>query len=396
MSAVVVGGSVGGLIAGIVLRRQGLDVRIYERNPTSIESRGAGMRVQPEMRQLFLSELDIDLGEVITCASGFRYIGRDDHSIAFSEEPIEFTSWTALYGMLLDRFGRERYHLGHELVDYRQDADTITALFSNGKAQVADILVFADGINSTGRTLMDPDARPRYAGYICWRGFVEADALSRQSRETLGDTLTATLLNPGHMHVYPIPPGDAGQSRRYNFVLYRRLARGTDFSHVMTDRSGVERPLSVPPGAVRDDVIQELRQFAGRHLPPSLSELVQRTPDPFIQSIIDIHAAVIADGRACLLGDAASGGRPHLGAATTKATVNAVALGRALFGSQDVRAAIRAWAPSQLRFGERMLSRNAMLGDRLLGDAISKPGDPELRPGVRDLIEEALAPVGAG
>ena len=46
------GGSIGGLCAGVALRGNGAQVDIYERIAGSMETRGAGIVVQPELTNL--------------------------------------------------------------------------------------------------------------------------------------------------------------------------------------------------------------------------------------------------------------------------------------------------------------------------------------------------------
>ena len=51
--AVVIGGSLGGLFAGLLLRSIGWDVDIYERSPQDLDSRGGGIVLQPEVLEAF-------------------------------------------------------------------------------------------------------------------------------------------------------------------------------------------------------------------------------------------------------------------------------------------------------------------------------------------------------
>ena len=46
--AIVVGGSMGGLTAALLLRDLGFDVDVFERSPEPLEGRGAGIVVQPD------------------------------------------------------------------------------------------------------------------------------------------------------------------------------------------------------------------------------------------------------------------------------------------------------------------------------------------------------------
>jgi 2-polyprenyl-6-methoxyphenol hydroxylase-like FAD-dependent oxidoreductase len=53
LQVAVAGGSIGGLCAGLALQRiAGAEVDIYERHVGEVETRGAGIVVQPELTQL--------------------------------------------------------------------------------------------------------------------------------------------------------------------------------------------------------------------------------------------------------------------------------------------------------------------------------------------------------
>src|SRR5262245_36437618 len=65
--AIIVGGSMSGLFAGLLLRRQGFTVDIYERVESELSGRGAGIVAQPvvatTLRSLGLrtSDLGVDM-----------------------------------------------------------------------------------------------------------------------------------------------------------------------------------------------------------------------------------------------------------------------------------------------------------------------------------------------
>jgi 2,6-dihydroxypyridine 3-monooxygenase len=101
----------------------------------------------------------------------------------------------------------------------------------------------------------------------------------------------------------------------------------------MTDRDGVRREVTLPPGAAREAHLRELRAVAADQLAPQLAEVVERTERPFVQVISDIEVERMAFGRVCLLGDAAFALRPHAAAGTAKAAADAWALAEALAAS---------------------------------------------------------------
>ena len=51
--------------------------------------------------------------------------------------------------------------------------------FADGSSAAYDLLVCADGISSHARAVLQPQARPAYAGYVAWRGTVDERQLSR-------------------------------------------------------------------------------------------------------------------------------------------------------------------------------------------------------------------------
>ena len=53
-SAIIVGGSVGGLFAGVLLRRAGWHVNIYERSTSGLEGKGAGLVPQSDVEQILV------------------------------------------------------------------------------------------------------------------------------------------------------------------------------------------------------------------------------------------------------------------------------------------------------------------------------------------------------
>ena len=205
MRAVVIGGSLGGLTAALVLRDQGWDVDVLERSPNPLEGRGTGIVVHPTTVRYLVERAGITIGDIGLPAHRLQYLDTDG-SIA-DEEPCayRFASYFELYRGLLDAFGSERYHLSNELAQLDNRGDAATLSLTDGQTFAADLVVCADGIRSTGRRIMLPDAQPRYAGYVAWRGTIDIDELSGRTASTLLDAFTYRILPRGHLLSYPIP-----------------------------------------------------------------------------------------------------------------------------------------------------------------------------------------------
>jgi len=381
-SVAVAGGSIGGLTAALVLRDLGCEVHVYERSATAPEGRGVGIVLHDATVRYLIEHDAPDLGAVSTSARYLRYLDGAGRVVYEGERNYRFTSYSTLYRALLSRFEPSRYHLAHEVVACTQDDGPVMFRLADGSTRTCDLLVFADGVSSTGRHLLFPAVRPRYAGYVGWRGVVEEAALSGEARDALDDAITYQVVPDSHILSYPIPHPDAARDpgrRLVNVVWYRNAAPGPERDALMTDTRGRLRDSTVPPGQVRDDAVAELRAAGRDVLAPPLAEVVARASEPFIQAILDIEVPRMAVGRVCLVGDAAFAVRPHAAAATAKAAADAWALGDALDKSGgDVLTALAAWEPAQLDLGSRLLDRTRRMGERSQVTGTWEPGDPSL------------------
>lgn len=87
-----------------------------------------------------------------------------------------------LLSAVKDRLGEDRIHLQHALSGFSQDDSHITANFSKRRDGLpaeqsevtGDLLIAADGINSTARKALYPnEGPPRFSGRMLWRGCIE-------------------------------------------------------------------------------------------------------------------------------------------------------------------------------------------------------------------------------
>jgi 2,6-dihydroxypyridine 3-monooxygenase len=164
MRAVVIGGSLGGLTAALVLRDQGWEVDVLERSPNPLEGRGTGIVVHPSTVRYLVERAGKWIGDIGLQAHKLQYLDTDGSIVDEQPCTYRFASYFELYRGLLDAFGTEHYHLSNELAHLDNRGDAAMLSLTDGKTLAADLVVCADGIRSTGRRIMVPDAQPRYAG----------------------------------------------------------------------------------------------------------------------------------------------------------------------------------------------------------------------------------------
>lgn len=388
----VVGGSLGGLTAALVLRDAGCEVDVYERAPVPLSGFGAGIVLQPESSRYLVERTDIAPESISVPSSSIRYFDAE-RALLIDEihASRRYTSYNALYRGLLRSLGTERYHLGHALVGIEQAGQQVELRFASGTVTGCDLAVCADGAFSTVRQRL-LGVTPKYAGYVSWRGLADRELLSDGAWSFFGDRFTYGLLRDSHIIAYPIPIVDDDlqvTGTQVNFQWYWNLAEGPELDEMMTARDGFRRPSAVHAGDVLEHYVRRLHHRAREEVAlEPLVELMTKVQRPFLTLIADTDAPQLVVGRVCLIGDAAITARPHGGAGGAKAAANAFALADALVANDgDVDAALRAWEPSQLGQGYAYLAKVRHMARLLQGGGVVNPRDPALRWGLPAAIE---------
>jgi 2,6-dihydroxypyridine 3-monooxygenase len=378
--AIVVGGSLGGLTAALLLRDLGWTVDVFERSPRLLMARGVGIVAHPASVRYLLERRGTDLGTMTSASRAVRYMDDGGRIVHEREFDYLFTSYYALYRELLDSFDIARYQLAREVVGIEREPDGATLICAGGTRDRADLVVFADGIHSTGRRLLAPEAEPEYAGYVAWRGVVSERDLTEETFARLHEAITYFLMPNSHILTYPIPNTDGSVEpgrRLINWIWYRNMPAGPALDDLMTDRQGNVQDTSLPPGGVGAAHVEALRADAEELLAPPLAEMVRKSAEPFLQVVVDVEVPRLAFGRACLIGDAATVLRPHVAVGTAKAAEAAWRLAAAIEESgDDVAAALKTWEPGQLELERSVLERTREAGRRSQFDNGWSVGDP--------------------
>ncbi len=342
----VVGGSLGGLAAANLLHRAGHEVTVLERSPRSLQGRGAGIVTHDGLRE-GLRECGAVVDDTLGVPVEQRVVlAADGSTQARWLHPQVLTSWGRLYTLLRGALPATRYRLDAGVVGVEQDGSEARVKLAGGAVLAADLVIAADGIRSTLRGLLLPQAQPQYAGYVAWRGMADESVLSRLTRETLFPHFGFGLPEGEQMLGYPVAGAEdrlEPGARRWNFVWYRPAAAGPALASLLTDADGNHFPEGIPPQQVSWRHVAEVRAAARAKLAPQFAEIVEKSAMPFLQPIYDLVSPRIDLGRVALLGDAAFVGRPHCGMGVMKAVDDARALAAAIARHGATAAALQAY-----------------------------------------------------
>jgi 2-polyprenyl-6-methoxyphenol hydroxylase-like FAD-dependent oxidoreductase len=181
----IVGGSIAGCSAAIVLARAGHEVTVFERSPKELEGRGAGIATSPAILQSLMDQdiLDHDLPHFHV--EELPHVGqspadeRYGHTAGVFPILLECMNWGDLQRNLRKRVPDARYLKGHKVTAiYNNDDQTSAIELSDGRTFTFDLVVCADGYRSLGRRILFPEVDLEYRGYVLWRGVLEEGNLT--------------------------------------------------------------------------------------------------------------------------------------------------------------------------------------------------------------------------
>lgn len=178
---VIAGAGIGGLTTAVALRRAGIETVVLERRrEPGLLLTGGGFMLWHNaflaLRHLGLDEkvagagLEIVRHDFLTDRGGTLAVWPVGEAAERIGAPAVALRRSALNEVLMADVG-DRVRLGVAVVGYEQDDDGVTVRLSDGSTERADLLVGADGLRSTVRSVLHRghDLPPRYAGYTAWQ-----------------------------------------------------------------------------------------------------------------------------------------------------------------------------------------------------------------------------------
>ncbi len=363
--AIICGGSIGGLFAACALRRAGWHVDVLERTDVELAGRGAGIVTHPELIAALKhvgANVD-DLGVEVFERTAFDIDGGVVHQIPYHQI---VTSWDRIHQILRAEIPDECHHLGAQVLGYQQDDEGAEVLFNDGRKMRADLVIGADGFRSAIRAQMQPEIQPEYAGYVVWRTLAQEADFPADAYTSVFGTFGMFLPTGRQVLGYPIagPNNDLRPGhRRYNFVWYAPVPKG-DLANMLTDDTGVQHDVSIPPPLVRQAVLNKMEAEAQHNLPKPFRDILAVSERPFFTPIYDHHSPVMVDGRVALCGDAACVARPHVGMGVTKAAEDALSLAHHVSGT-DLAEGLARYSAERVAASRVAYDRAQLLGTYL-------------------------------
>lgn len=307
-SALILGGGVAGLAAGLALRRVGAGVTVLEQSP-AIREVGAGLQISPNGTRV-LRALELEPGDFATRTRAIelrdhhgRLVTRMDPPAAPGFYLIHRADLVAALAEGLRRAG------GTIRLATRATAVTLSAGCArvgteSGAALETPLLIGADGLHSQTRVALNPPAQPFFTGQVAWRATIPGDD---------GPSVAQVFMGPGrHLVSYPLR---GGQLRNIVAVEARTAWAEEGWHH--------------------RDAPENLRAaFAGFGGP--VPEWLDAVREPYLWGLFRHPVAARwhdGQGRVAILGDAAHPTLPFMAQGANLALEDAWVLARSLAAS---------------------------------------------------------------
>jgi 2-polyprenyl-6-methoxyphenol hydroxylase-like FAD-dependent oxidoreductase len=378
-TAIVIGGGIAGPVTAMALRKAGIAATVYEAYPSTADGVGGTLALAPNglaaLKIIGVDQSVVAIGQPISTM--VMEIGRKrlEMPSLHGVPPMQMVHRADLYRVLHDAAAAQGIttEYGKRLTSARETTSGIVATFADGSTATAEVLIGADGVRSTVRTLIDPDAPgPRYTGSLGFEATADVDV--------------------------PVEPGTItfAFGKRGYYLYWSRPGGGTGWGvNLPQDRPSTMAEARAVPKA---EWMRTLRQAYGDDVPGG--ELLRRSNPEELQIIGSLHIMPPLRhwhrGRMALVGDAAHAPSNSSGQGASLAIESAIEVARCLRDLPDVPAAFAAYESLRRGRVEGIARRAARANRAKAPGAIGRAIMPILMRAVMRLAmnpEKSLGPV---
>jgi 2-polyprenyl-6-methoxyphenol hydroxylase-like FAD-dependent oxidoreductase len=373
----IAGAGIGGLAAGLSLLRKGFDVTICDQAP-DLREVGAGVQTAANASRVLIA---LGLGDELA-RIGYQPTERETRlwntgqrwtQIALGATALErygFPHYTVhradLQHLLIEAVRREKpdaIRLGARCIGFEQTALGVALKLESGETILGDALVGADGIHSTIRGILFGEEKPRFTGFVAWRGLAPAAKLPA----ALKRQVSTNWISP-------------------NAHAVHYLVRNGELMNII---AVVERDdWQVESWTAQGTTAEWAADYAGWH--PDIHAIIANVEVPFKWALM-LHEPLPqwSVGRVTLLGDACHAALPFLAQGAAMAIEDGYVLARCAEQHRgDIAATLRQYERARMERTARMARGAAEQTSRLHNPALADPETAQAH--VKRVYEEQL------
>ncbi|GHO49082.1 FAD-dependent monooxygenase [Ktedonospora formicarum] len=342
MTALIVGGGIGGLATALAFQRHGIKTLVFERTQQFREV-GSGLILAGNavnaLHKIGLADVLHAIAAPLRSSHLRSWRGNVLVDLPMQETMQRFgTSMVAVHraelqAALVQALGKGSLRTNMQGIGFEQDEQGVRVRFASGEEVQGDLLIGADGLHSVIRSQLVGYASPRYAGYTAWRG-VTGFPLDQREAQTTFETW--------------------GAGKRFGLIP---LSQGRVCWFAVAN---------VPEGEREEETMEKQRVL---HLVSSCHEPAWAVVEATDASAIlrtDIYdrppLSSWSQGRVTLVGDAAHPMTPNLGQGACQAIEDAFLLAESLKSSSSIVPALQCYEARRITRANAMVQRSWQQG----------------------------------
>ena len=197
LNITVAGAGIGGLTVATALARDGHRVRVAER-AAEISEVGAGLQISPNGRAVLVAlGLEQALDAVSVRADKVRLInGPNGREVTTLDMTRDVKVWAFVHrARLIEVLQKAALDAGVEIETGRE----ITAPGSGAALEGDDLLIGADGLHSSVRSILNPSSEPFFTHQVAWRAVIPETSAAPEVEVHMGPNR--------HLVSYPLAGG---------------------------------------------------------------------------------------------------------------------------------------------------------------------------------------------
>ncbi len=365
----IIGGGFSGMAAAIELRKIGIAVDLVEIDP-GWRSYGAGITISgPTLRAFKTIGIIDEVMEKGACTDGIEIrLPHNDQVVARIQSPRcagpdipggGGIMRPVLAGILAEatRASGTQVRLGCTFSQITQDANQVTATFTDGSQSSYDLLIGADGFNSATRKAVFPDApEPRYTGQSVWRAIAPR-----------GDQNCASMYMGKHTK--------AG---------FNPISKDTMYMFVTQDRPTNTR-------VAENELIPQLTALLQEFAAPLIREVVENLGPDSLVNYRPLEGLLLPrpwyQGRVLLIGDAVHATTPHLASGAGIGVEDAIVIAEEIAAADNLAEALESFQERRWERCRMVVENSLRLGEIEATGGDQKEHEHIMMESIRSLTE---------
>jgi len=324
--AIIIGGGLGGLLAGNILYQNGYPVEIYERDENA-ESRSQGYFIsitKAGLESLNIAGIKDEVIQISQPGKGLDFTTRSGYLLVQLQSISDSPYYTIVVNrkqlrqLLISKLPPDVIHWNSKFQSYQEQDDKVIAIMENGKEIIGDVLIGADGVNSkVVQQLLGSKAKLNYLGLTLLGGSSDIKYAPKCAKSGSGTCMMLGI-------------GSAFFMRYFNSTYF--------WSYTLCCKNEFDLNNSTNKDTVMNMARQKIKQYSE----PVISTIQDCDPSKLrFRNLYDRLPISFTSKRVTVVGDACHPMSPFQGQGANSAFIDAAELTSALLSFTDVPTALQ-------------------------------------------------------